>query len=162
MKWSSIRKNQWFLKVQRLFQQGLGTREMAMSISLGTFIGVLPLFGISTALVTALAIWFRLNIPIAVFITYAVSPLHVLLIIPFIRLGELFYGVEHSLITVSAIKQAFQSDIFNALKDLAFQIFCGLTGWLAAGIPSALVLFFILYQSILFFRKRSGTFNSIS
>ena len=153
MNWTSIKEHKWIVKLRSLFQQGLGTKEMALSIAIGSYIGVLPLFGISTALVTAIAVWWRLNLPIAIFFTYAVGPIHILLIIPFIRLGEYIFGVKHMLLTVSAIKEAFQSDFFQALSDLALQIVCGVTGWIVIGIPVTYIFYRILQFSIGYFQK---------
>jgi len=126
-----------------------------MSISMGAFIGVLPLFGISTAIITALALYLRLNLPIAVFVTYAVSPIHVLLFIPFIRIGEWVFNVEHSLLTLTAIKEAFKADYVQAISDLAFQIGCGITGWAFAGIPIAILFFFVLCKFIPLFKNKN-------
>ena len=128
-------------RVKSLFNQGLAPRELAMSIVMGSLIGVLPLFGISTAIIAFLAVTLRLNLPLAVFMTYAVSPIHLLLIIPFIRIGEYVMGVQHSLITLVAIQEAFSSNFLQAIRDLIFQIGCGLVGWIIAGIPFAYFMY---------------------
>lgn len=133
-------------KIRRVFRQGLTPKQMALSITLGSLIGVLPLFGISTAIIAGLAIYLRLNLPIAIFMTYAVSPIHILLFIPFIRIGEWVLSVKHSLLSFSAVKEAFLTDYVQAFQDLIFQIGCGLTGWFVVGIPSALFVFVVLVR----------------
>lgn len=127
-----------------LFRQGLTADEMAKSISLGALVGIIPLFGISTITITALAVRLKLNLPLSVFVTYAVGPLHLLLFIPFIKTGEWLTGVHHSLLSFTSIKEAFQEDYMTAIKDLGLEVICGLTGWTILAIPSALILYFIL------------------
>lgn len=118
---------------------------MALSITLGVFFGIIPLIGVATPAVTFLAIAFRLNLPIAIFMTYAVSPLHILLFIPFIYAGEWIVGVDHQEITFEAVKHAFQSDFFSAMADLAQQLGLGLIGWIILASASAIFLFWTLY-----------------
>lgn len=77
----------------------------------------------------------------SLFFTYAVGPIHLLLFIPFIRIGEYIFNAEHTLLTFNAIKEAFQTDYFDALYRLSLEVVCGLTGWTVAAIPSAFLLF---------------------
>lgn len=136
--------SKYFEKVVDLFKQGLTPHEMALSIAIGSYIGVLPLFGVSTVLITAIAVYLRLNLPLSLFFVYAVGPLHLLLFIPFIHLGEWVYGTEHSLLTFTAIKDAFSTSFLQALQDLGYQIVCGISGWLFVGLPVAIILYYVL------------------
>ena len=53
-----LNKHPWVQKVLNLFKQGLSADEMAKSIAMGALIGVIPLFGISTVTITAIAdVW---------------------------------------------------------------------------------------------------------
>lgn len=156
MDWNTIKKSKWHKKTKAVFSQGLTPWEMSLSIILGSFLGVIPLIGVATPVVTALCLYFRLNLPLAMFMTYALSPLHVLLFLPFVYGGETILGVEHMPITFEAVKAAFQDDIITAISDLSLQLGYGLVGWLVIGIPVTIVLFFIIYFTLKYFQKRKS------
>ena len=153
MNLGKIKEHRFTKRVIALFNQGLTPRELSLSIALGILIGVIPLFGIATPLITGLSIWLRLNLPLAVFMTYAVSPIHLLLFIPFIRIGEWLYGVQHSLLTFTAIKEAFVADYITAIQDLIFHLCCGVTGWIVVGFPVAMGLFYLLFLGMKLMRR---------
>ncbi len=153
MKYTEIKNHRLTRRIIALFNQGLTPRELSLSITLGVLIGVLPLFGIATPLITGLSIWLRLNLPLAVFMTYAVSPIHLLLFIPFIRVGEWLYGVQHSILTFASIKNAFVHDYVAALQDLIFHLCCGLTGWVVIGFPVTIGLFYAIYLAMRWIRR---------
>lgn len=156
----SIRKSAWFRKGRALFKQGLNPRSLALSITLGAVIGILPLFGIATWIVTFLALSLRVNLPLSIFTLYAVSPLHVALFVPFIKLGEWILSIEESILSLEAIKFAFKQDFFTALYDLSFELAYGVLAWAILAIPIALCLYFILL--LVFTYNRGGQNKEIS
>lgn len=68
--------------------QGISPRRLALTLALGFAIGCIPVVGIPTLLCAALALAFRLNLPAIQAANYAVMPLQLLLIVPFMRLGR--------------------------------------------------------------------------
>jgi len=68
--------------------QGVSPRRLALTLSLGFAVGCIPLLGIPTVLCAALALAFRLNLPAIQAANYAVMPLQLALIMPFVRLGR--------------------------------------------------------------------------
>lgn len=150
MNWEKLKRHKWVKKVIEIFGQGLSPRALALSITAGVVVGVIPLFGVTTLSITTLALYFRLNLPVALFMTYAVGPIHLLLFIPFIKLGEMIFGANHTLLSLQAIRNAFRSDYVLAIKQLAFEMLCGITGWLFVAIPVGLVLFIVLWKIFAF------------
>jgi uncharacterized protein (DUF2062 family) len=140
--WSNLQGSKPFLKVKEVFCQGISVKEMIIAGILGALIGVMPFFGVSTMFSTLLAIKFKLNLGVVLFFTYAVSPIHPFLFIPFIHLGENIYGIKHTLLTFEAIKNAFQTDITDTIQKLWLEIVCGLTGWLTLALPLFLILIY--------------------
>jgi len=67
--------------------QGVSPRRLALTIALGFAIGCIPVLGIPTALCAVVALALRLNLPAIQAANYAVMPLQLLLIVPFVRLG---------------------------------------------------------------------------
>jgi uncharacterized protein (DUF2062 family) len=71
-----------------LLRQGMAPDRLALCVALGIVIGNIPILGVSTLLCTVIALAFRLNLPAIQIVQAAMAPTQVLLIIPFVRLGE--------------------------------------------------------------------------
>lgn len=140
MNFSSLKNHKYILKIKEIFTQGISFKEIILSAALGSLIGIMPILGVATIIITFLTLRFKLNIAIAILFTYIVSPLQALLFIPFIHLGEKAIGIEHSLLTFSAIKNAFNNDVWTTMKDLWLEIICGLMGWSAIAIPVLILI----------------------
>jgi len=121
---------------------------MALSIVIGSLIGILPLFGIAAFLIGILVVVLRLNLAITAFMAYAVTPLYLLLFVPFIRIGELIFGTEPTWLNFADIKASFQADYLVALQQLSFQLFCGVIGWFLVAVPVGILLYFALCQAL--------------
>src|SRR6202453_2807950 len=68
-------------------RQGMSPRRLALTLALGFAVGCIPVVGIPTLVCAALALTLRLNLPAIQAANYAVMPLQLLLIVPFVRLG---------------------------------------------------------------------------
>jgi uncharacterized protein (DUF2062 family) len=62
--------------------------RLALCVALGIVIGNIPILGLSTLLCALIALAFRLNLPAIQIVQAAMAPSQILLIIPFVRLGE--------------------------------------------------------------------------
>jgi uncharacterized protein (DUF2062 family) len=71
----------------RLLRGGVTPRRLAWSLALGIVIGINPSVGITTLLVILLAWVFGLNQVASQIGAHAMTPLHLLLFLPFIQLG---------------------------------------------------------------------------
>jgi uncharacterized protein (DUF2062 family) len=71
-----------------LLRQGMSPQRLALCVSIGVVVGNIPILGVSTVLCAAIAVAFRLNLPAIQIVQAAMAPTQILLIIPFVRLGE--------------------------------------------------------------------------
>src|SRR5271155_2390195 len=71
----------------RLLRGGVSPRRLAWSLALGIVIGINPSVGLTTLLVILLAWAFGLNQVASQIGAHAMTPLHLLLFLPFIELG---------------------------------------------------------------------------
>jgi uncharacterized protein (DUF2062 family) len=71
----------------RQLRGGVTPRRLAWSLALGMVIGINPSIGITTLLVVAIAWAFGLNQIASQIGSHAVTPIHLLLFVPFIELG---------------------------------------------------------------------------
>ena len=127
-----------------LFKQGLSPKELAQSLIISILVTLFPAFGITTTALTFIAIPARLNLPVMITISYILEPLKYLLIIPFIHFGSSILGMEHSLLTFEAIKSSFELNFWFTLKDLSFELICGIVGWAIITLPLGLFSYLLL------------------
>ena len=80
-------------KAMGWMRQGITPRRLALTLSLGIAVGCIPILGIPTGLCALLAVFLRLNLPAIQAANYAVMPLQVALIVPFVRLGGRLFGM---------------------------------------------------------------------
>ncbi|OBX25226.1 hypothetical protein A9996_10885 [Gelidibacter algens] len=62
-----------FQKIKKPFQQGLSWKEVIKAIIISLLFTVFPVFGVTTILITFIAIKFKLNLPIMIVISYLAS-----------------------------------------------------------------------------------------
>lgn len=150
-----------WLKIKELLKQGLTPKQLALSIVISILVSIFPIFGISTIILTALAVPLKLNLPIMIAVSYVAEFLKALLIIPFITVGGLLFGADHSLLTYDAIKASYQISFWETLKALSYELLCGFVGWALLAVPASIVLYFILKTIFVFFdnmkKKRLAT-----
>ncbi|MDE2349801.1 MAG: DUF2062 domain-containing protein [Gammaproteobacteria bacterium] len=71
-----------------LLSRGVAPDRLALSVAIGIVVGNIPILGVSTALCTLIALAFGLNLAAVQLAQAAMAPTQILLIIPFVRLGE--------------------------------------------------------------------------
>jgi len=73
-----------------LMRQGVTPEKLALSLSLGTAIGLIPILGVSTAICALLAVLLRLNMPAIQLVNYLLTPLQLIPIHARIGAGNTF------------------------------------------------------------------------
>lgn len=132
------------------FRQGLTPRKLALTCATGIVFGLFPVFGTTTFICFALAILFRLNMPVIQVVNYLVAPLQLLFTIPFIKLGTLLFNLNPFPYDGDQLIEMFKSDFIFLLKEVGIALLLGIGMWAILAVP----LFFILYYLFYFlFRK---------
>jgi uncharacterized protein (DUF2062 family) len=131
-----------------LLQQGITPDKLAWSVALGVGIGLIPILGVSTILCTGAALALRLNMPTIQLVNYALSPLQLLLIIPFVRLGEAITRAPRFPITVSGGLELLSRGVWHAVTVLWDAIMHAALGWLLIA-PLAIVILHRILRSLL-------------
>jgi uncharacterized protein (DUF2062 family) len=116
-----------------LLQQGISPDKLAQSVAFGIGVGVFPVLGVPTPALTVLALWLRMNLPAIQLVNYLVSPLQLLLIIPFVRVGEWLTGAPPQPLTVSAGLEILGQGALQAIVVLWDAIVHAAIGWIVIG-----------------------------
>ncbi len=126
-----------------LLRQGITPQKLALSLAFGIGIGIFPVLGVSTPALAALALAMRLNLPAIQLVNYLASPVQLLMIIPFMRLGERVVGAAPQPMTIESGMQVLAQGAFQAVVVLWEAIVHAAIGWLVLG-P---LLILLLYRS---------------
>jgi uncharacterized protein (DUF2062 family) len=106
-----------------LLRQGMSPRRLALCTAIAVVVGNIPILGVSTIICTIIALVFRLNLPAIQVVQAAMAPTQLLLIVPFVRLGE---WIERSPPQSLSIKEAIAlmshgiPQAFVVLRDAIF------------------------------------------
>lgn len=132
-------------------RQGLTPNELSQSIILSGLISTIPILGVSTFLITTVSLKRKLNLPVMISLSYLMWPIQILLIIPFIRMGEFIFSVPRNHHTLDEIINSFQNSFFLTLSQLSFELLCGFGGWLLTAVPFTTGIYWI---SLLFLKEK--------
>lgn len=138
-------------KITVLFKQGLTPNELSQSIIVSGLISIIPILGVSTFMITTISLKSKLNLPVMIALSYLMWPVQILLIIPFIQVGEFIFSVPRNHHTVEEIISSFQNSFFQTLSQLSFELLCGFGGWLLTTVPLAVVVYLV---SLLFLKEK--------
>ena len=130
-------------KTIALFKQGLTPIELTQSILFAALFSIIPILGVTTILLTAFSLKRKLNLPIMIAISYLAWPFQILMIIPFINIGEYIFSVPQSHHSVEEIIASFQESFFGTLSQLSFELLCGFGGWLLTAVPFFIVIYLV-------------------
>jgi uncharacterized protein (DUF2062 family) len=121
-----------------LLRQGISPRRLALCVAVAIVIGNIPILGVSTILCAFIALVFRLNFPAIQLVQAAMAPTQLLLIIPFVRLGEWILRAPPQVVSIKAALALISQGVWQAIVVLRDAIF-------HAGLAWALVAPFAVY-----------------
>lgn len=119
-------------------RQGISPRRLALTLALGFAIGCIPVVGLPTLICAVLALSLRLNLPAIQAANYAAMPFQLLLILPFVRLGERLFAARHAT-GISAVAMLHLSPFSLAAQCAALGAHAVIAWLLVAG-PAVVVM----------------------
>lgn len=127
-----------------LLKQGVAPDRLALCVAIGVTVGLIPILGVSTLLCAAIALAFRLNLP-AMQLTQAVmAPLQLLLIVPFVRMGEWMMHAAPQPVSISAGLALMKQGIWHTVLVLKDAILHASVAWIVVSPVSIYVLYRLL------------------
>jgi uncharacterized protein (DUF2062 family) len=131
----------------QLLRQGVTPEKLALSVALGAVVAVIPVLGVSTVACAALAVWLRLNMPAIQVVNYLMTPVQLLLIIPFLRFGERLTGAPRHPVTLESGLTLLSHGIWNAVRILWDSIVHATFGWLVVA-PLAMTALYVVFRQV--------------
>lgn len=109
---------------------GASLDKIAWTIALGMVLGIFPVMG-TTTFVCLLAGWLcKLNQPLLHVFRAIVYPLHLLLILVFIRLGERLYDAPLISFSIPQLVGKFEESPLQFARDFGMAAWHGVSAWL--------------------------------
>ena len=107
--------------IAALLRQGISHEKIALSIAIGTALGIFPILGATTVLCTLAALVLRLNLPAIQLVNFVVYPLQLFLLVPFLQVGGWLFGNQQFSKIGNEIIDLIRNDVwgsFGVLWDL--------------------------------------------
>ena len=128
-----------------LLRQGLAPAQLALTVSLGVMLGIVPLLGGTTVLAALVAWRLRLNMAALQLVCHLLTPLQLLLLPVLLGFGaRLFGGYSGRDLSLDSVRQLVARDWRAALRLLWRAELGALALWLLGGAVLVAVLFFAL------------------
>lgn len=138
-----------FRPVLNLLKEGVSPKALAMAVSLGMVVGVIPLVGSTTIICTLLAYSFRLNLPALQLVNYLMFPLQLILFIPFFQAGGYLFEPLHFPASVSRLSEMLSHDLWGTIQLFWFANLQALLVWIILAVPSFIILNYLLRRSFI-------------
>lgn len=130
--------------ILNLLKMGLTPEKLALTIVLGAVLGVFPVLGSTTILCGAVAVALGLNLPAIQAVNYLVYPLQIVMIIPFIRIGEWIFGSPRLAMTATEIATFAANDPMGAISALWWVTLQALVAWAMFAIATSALTYPLL------------------
>ncbi|MCE9499109.1 MAG: DUF2062 domain-containing protein [Leptospira sp.] len=126
-----------------LLKQGVTPEKISLSIALGGTFGCFPVIGATSLLCGLLSYFLRLNMIAIQAINYAVYPVQILMLVPFVRLGEYVTGSENFPISPNAILSMLKEGILQTIVYFWSATLHAILGWTIIALPAAIFGYFL-------------------
>ncbi len=137
-------KRRLFDPLLALLKQGVAPERLALCVAIGIAVGLIPVLGVSTLLCTVIALAFRLNLPAIQLAQAVVAPLQLLLIVPFVRLGEWMTQAAAQPVSIGAGLALMKQGIWHTVIVLKDAIIHASLAWIAVAPLAVYILYKIL------------------
>ncbi len=140
-----------------LLTQGITPEKIALSLAFGIVLGIFPVLGSTTVLCAAAAMGFGLNLPAIQVVNYLIYPVQLLLLVPFIRIGEKLFHAAPLQLSITQILALVRADVPHAISTLWLAEVHAMSAWLLICAPTIFLIYFFLSRAL---RQVSASFGS--
>lgn len=130
-----------------LLRQGVAPDRLALCVAVGVAVGCIPILGLSTILCTLIALSFRLNLAAMQLVQAVMAPLQLLLIVPFVRLGEWLMRAAPQPVSIRAGLELMKQGVWHTVVVLKDAIIHAGIAWVLVA-PLFVYLFYRILKPI--------------
>jgi uncharacterized protein (DUF2062 family) len=129
-------------KTKDLLTTGNTPHQLSLAITLGIIFGVFPFIGVTTIILTVIALTFNLNMVIIQLSNYVVYPLQLILYFPFIKLGKLLGN--RPAITANQVFETMKADWITGIEKLWVIHLWAILSWALIALPISYLIYRLL------------------
>jgi uncharacterized protein (DUF2062 family) len=132
-----------------LFTQGITPDKVAATLAVGTACSLFPFLGFTAALNLAVGLRLRMNQPILQLLNQLLGPLHLVMIVVYVRLGEWIWRAQDDRFTITEMLRVFREESFGAfLQRFGWTGVHAFTAWALTAPLLVTVLYYGLRPSL--------------
>lgn len=129
-------------------KKGISIRKISTSLALGITIGLIPFYGITTLLITVIALSLRLNFVAMQVAHFIVHPLQIALLIPFFKIASIILPMAGDHFTIANYFTLFKENFWSALQELWLVNLSAVFIWFLVSIPLFLGLNYLIHFTL--------------
>jgi uncharacterized protein (DUF2062 family) len=126
-----------------LLTRGLSPQDLSLAVVVSLGLGINPIIGSTSLLCLVAGRLFRLNHLVMQTVNYLAYPLQFLLLVPFVRLGEMVMGAEALPLSPSLLIEEFQRSFWGFVAKFGMAYVHGLLGWVLVVPVTCFGLYFL-------------------
>eukprot|EP01090_Pellita_catalonica_P022804 TRINITY_DN8995_c0_g1_i1.p1 TRINITY_DN8995_c0_g1~~TRINITY_DN8995_c0_g1_i1.p1 ORF type:complete len:194 (-),score=15.72 TRINITY_DN8995_c0_g1_i1:26-577(-) len=131
--------------VKKVFSQGLTPSALGLSLAFGITGGLFPIPGTTTLICLVWIYFFKLNPLACQLANLAMTPVELMMIVPFIRIGEAITFVTEPLpLSPSEVIDTLRQNLFGSVGILGASLLRAILAWLLFTVVATFVLYLIL------------------
>ena len=128
---------------------GIAPDRIAATLGVGTACALFPFLGATALLNLAVGIAFRMNQPILQTLNQLLGPLQLVLILVYVRIGEVLWQSERQQFTITGMLRTFHDSSFGEfLRQFGWAGVHALSAW-AISVPLILALVYFSFRPVL-------------
>jgi hypothetical protein len=141
----------------KFVKQGTSANDLAIIITIGFLLGIVPFFGINTMLCTFIALKWKLNLPLIIAINYIVFPLQIIFFIPFLKVTMFIFNVSDLLPSVNEIMGNLKKDWITVVTNFGYLNLLAVLVWLVLSLLTG----WFIYKGVLYILRKRVTFKHL-
>jgi uncharacterized protein (DUF2062 family) len=110
--------------------QGITPSKIALTIALGLNLGIFPILGATTMLCAIAGLLLKLNQPVIQLVNWVASPLQLVLILVFVRIGEWLMRAPHLSLSIPDLIRKFHQSPVGFFREFGMTGLHGIVAWL--------------------------------
>ncbi|MBN2243039.1 MAG: DUF2062 domain-containing protein [Acidobacteria bacterium] len=123
---------------------GISPKRLALCIALGIALGLIPALGTTTLLCTLAAFLFRLNLAAIQIANFAVYPLQITLLLPYMQAGAWLFGGRRIHLSLEQIQGMLDSSLWGTVAELGIATMQAVAVWILTAPLVAGAVFLVL------------------
>jgi uncharacterized protein (DUF2062 family) len=149
-------ERKFLFPLKKVIKDGISIERLSVSLALGVTVGLIPIYGITTLLVGAMAFSLRLNFIAMQIAHYIVHPIQIALLVPFLKMGDSIVKSSEVSFSLQQYIELFKNDFSGTLREFWLVNLSAVGIWLVLSVPFFIILYYLLIRAIRHYLPRIG------